>query len=218
MLAMSPIAIRLLDDAGSRRELQAALAADLVLFTSPNAVRAAAALHALKAQRGQAWLAVGAGTRGALARAGIDADAPARMDSEGLLGLPALADVRGKHIGLVTAPGGRGVIAPTLEARGARVVRANVYAREAVALTARQRQALLAALQAPARVLLALSSGEALQALLAQIAARDLHKIAVVAASERLAEAARAAGFRRVAVATDARPASLLRAAQAAFG
>lgn len=218
MLAMSPIAIRLLDDAGSRRGLQAALAADIVLFTSPNAVRAAAALRALKARRGQDWLAVGAGTRGALARAGIDAGAPARMDSEGLLGLPALASVRGKQVGLVTAPGGRGVIAPTLEARGARVVRANVYARETVALTARQRQALQAALQAPARVLLALSSGEALQALLAQVTTPSLHKVAVVAASERLAEAARAAGFRRVAVATDARPASLLRAAQAAFG
>ena len=63
MLAISPIAIRLLDDAGPRRDLQAALAADIVLFTSPNAVRAAAALHALKARRGQVWLAVGAGTR-----------------------------------------------------------------------------------------------------------------------------------------------------------
>ena len=42
-------------------------------------------------------------------------------------------------------------------------------------------------------------------------------RIAVTAASERLAQAARDAGFRRIAVAGDARPASLLRAAADAF-
>ena len=42
-------------------------------------------------------------------------------------------------------------------------------------------------------------------------------RIAVSAAGERLAQVARDAGFRRVAIATDARPASLLRAAAEAF-
>ena len=41
---------------------------------------------------------------------------------------------------------------------------------------------------------------------------------AVVAASARLADLARETGFRRVAIATDARPASLLQAAADAFG
>lgn len=215
--AVSPIAITALDTGDARRALAAALAADLVLFTSPNAVRAAAALTPLKPRRGQAWLAVGAGTRRALARIGIAAAAPARMDSEGLLGLPLLADVRGRHIGLVTAPGGRGMLAPALTGRGATVLRANVYERRIVTLSPAQLAALDAALREPGRALLALSSGEALQALLAQVPARGLAGIAVVAASERLADAARAAGFTRVAVATDARPASLLRAAAAAF-
>lgn len=218
LLAVSPIAIAHLDDARTRRDLHAALAADLVLFTSANAVRAAAALGPLKARRGQSWLAVGAGTRRALARAGIDAISPARMDSEGLLGLPQLERVRGKRIGLVTAPGGRGVLAPALAARGAKVLRANVYARTAVALSTRQREALDALLRHPARVLLALSSGEALDALLAQAASPGLRKAAVVAASERLAEMARAAGFRHIAIATSARPAALLHAAADAFG
>ncbi|WP_246455068.1 uroporphyrinogen-III synthase [Thermomonas brevis] len=218
LLAVSPIAIAHLDDARTRHDLHAALAADLVLFTSANAVRAAAALGPLMARRGQRWLAVGAGTRRALARAGIDAISPTRMDSEGLLGLPQLEYVLGKRIGLVTAPGGRGVLAPALAARGATVLRANVYARTAVALPARQREALDAALQRPARVLLALSSGEALDALLAQAAAPGLRKAAVVAASERLAEMARAAGFRRIAIAASARPAALLHAAADAFG
>lgn len=218
LLAVSPIAISFLHDAPARRDLQAALAADIVLVTSPNAVRAAAALTALKARRGQRWVAVGAGTQRALARAGVEAIAPARMDSEGLLGLPQLAQVRGLRIGLVTAPGGRGVLAPALAARGATVLRANVYARTAVTLPARQREALAAALHHPARVLLALSSGEALDALLAQAASPGLRKVAVVAASERLAELARGAGFQRIATAASARPAALLRAAGAAFG
>lgn len=216
--AVSPIAIVALDTAQARQSLAAALAGDIVLFTSPNAVRAATAIQTLKPRRGQAWLAVGAGTRGALARIGIDASAPTRMDSEGLLGLPALADVRGKRIGLVTAPGGRGVLAPALAARGAAVGRADVYLRRSVALSPAQRRALEDAARDPDHVLLALSSGEALVALLAQVPARGLRGIAVTAASARLGDAARAAGFMRVAVATDARPAALLRAAAGAFG
>ena len=80
---------------------------------------------------------------------------------------------------------------------------------------------LRAALADPAHVLLALGSGEALQALLAglpEALRKPFARIAVVAASARLADAARDAGFRRVAIASDARSASLLRAAVAAFG
>ena len=217
LLAVSPIAIAHLADAQARRDLRAALATDIVLFTSANAVRAAAALQPLRARRGQSWLAVGAGTRRALARAGIDAVAPSRMDSEGLLGLPQLERVQGRRIGLVTAPGGRGVLAPALAERGATLLRTNVYARTAATLTTRQRDALAAALQRPGHVLLALSSGEALAALLAQAPVPALRRVAVAAASPRLADIARAAGFRRIAVADDARPGSLLRAAALAF-
>lgn len=218
LLAVSPLAIAPLGDAETRRALDAALTADLLLWTSPNAVRAAAMLLPLAPRRRQPWLAVGAGTQRALARAGIAADAPVRMDSEGLLALPALADVRGRQIGLITAPGGRGLLAPALAARGARVLRANVYARQPIPLSARQRAALELALRQPARVLLAVSSGEALAALLAQVDAATLRRVAVVAASTRLAEAARATGFSRIATATSARPAALLQAAAQAFG
>lgn len=217
VLAVSPIAIATLDDTAARTALAAALAADHVLFTSPNAVRAAMRLAPLRPRRGQTWLAVGDGTRRALARAGLAAIAPTRMDSEGLLALPALADVQGLRVGLVTAPGGRGVLAPVLAARGATVLRADVYVRHPAALPARRRAALASALQAPDHVLLVVSSGEALAALLTQTDATALRSCAVVAASPRLADAARAAGFTRVATASDARPAALLRAAVAAF-
>lgn len=221
LLALSPFAIEPLADQHHRETLKQALAADLVVWTSPNAVRAAAALQSLEAWPGQAWLAVGSGTRRALLRAGITARAPSRMDSEGLLAMPELQDLRDRSIGLVTAPGGRGLLAPSLSARGAQVIRADVYARRPVTITARALSALDAALMAsPQRVLLVVSSQDALQQLLS---ARPPHRhialadIAVVAASQRLAEFARSAGFQHVAIATSAAPSALLQAAASAF-
>ena len=99
-LAISTLAITHLDDADTRERLNTALQSDGVLFTSPNAVKAAAALHPLRARRGQCWIAVGEGTRRALQRHGIAALAPPRMDSEGLLGLPELTAVQGQRIGI----------------------------------------------------------------------------------------------------------------------
>lgn len=49
------------------------------------------------------------------------------MDSEGLLALPALAQVQGKAHGLITGQGGRG-LQPALEARGAQGRRLSVRA------------------------------------------------------------------------------------------
>jgi uroporphyrinogen-III synthase len=220
VLALSPLRIDGRADDAAVAALDAALGADLVLFTSPNAVRAAAALRPLRLRRGQRALAVGDGTRRALQRLGIAAEAPARMDSEGLLGLPALEAVRGRRVGLVTGAGGRDRLAPALRARGATVLRADVYARVPCAIPAARWAALADALAAPAPPVLLLSSGEALQALLAQAppALRPrLARLPVAAASERLAQAARAAGFRRIAAAASARPADMLRAAADAF-
>ncbi|TYT26270.1 uroporphyrinogen-III synthase [Luteimonas viscosa] len=213
VLALSPWRIEPRRDAVARAALREALQGDIVLFTSPSAVRAAASLQRLRARRGQAWLAVGSGTAAALRRVGIaDVAAPSRMDSEGLLALPALGAVRGRSVGLVTAPGGRNLIAPTLARRGARVLRAEVYARVPLTPTPRS-LARLRALEAP--VWLALSSGEALQRLLDALPVdllSRLRRARVLAASERLAQLARASGFADVRIAADARPRSLLAA------
>ena len=120
----------------SARTDGARVAADIVLFTSPNAVRSAAALQDLSPRRRQVVLAVGSGTRNALRRLGIDAQAPARMDSEGLLAMAALDDVAGRRIGLVTGAGGRNLLAPALRRRGAEVTRADTYCRVPAALAA----------------------------------------------------------------------------------
>lgn len=201
------------DDA-TATALADALRAQHIVVTSPSAVRAAAALQPLRRRRGQAWHAVGAGTAAALRRAGIDrVEAPRRMDSEGLLALPGLQDIAGTSLTLLTAPGGRGELLPALVARGARVRRMDVYRREPARPAAAAVRRLLDSGDAP--LWLALSSGEALQSVLAQLtdpARQRLLQARVAAASERLAGIARSIGFGQVVVAAGPRPAQLLRA------
>lgn len=213
LIALSPWRLRPLDGPRIRAELRAALAASRVVFTSPAAVRSARALQPLEPCRHQYWCAVGAGTAAALRRAGVaDAQAPARMDSEGLLALPALQQVAGRDVGLVTAPGGRDAIAPALRARGARVLRVEVYAREAVAPAPRALERLR---HTTAPVVLALSSGEALRRVLAAVpgdVAAILRRARVVAASARLAALARELGFADIVLARGPRPRDLLAA------
>lgn len=195
-LALSPWRIAATDTPASRAALDAALAAEIVIATSPAAARCAAALaDGLREAPGQRWCAVGAGTAAALARAGIPTvDTPQRADSEGLLALPLLAEVAGRRIGLLSAPGGRDRIGPGLAARGAQVLRADVYARVPVAPAPRA----LDRLRGHAGpLLLPLSSGEALQRMLevlpADLAAR-LRGACVLAASARLAALAQSLG------------------------
>ena len=216
-LALSVLTIQPHGDAATRRALAAALKADICLFSSPNAVRAAHALQSLLARHGRACLAVGTGTRQALQRLGIASQAPKRMDSEGLLALPVLADLRGRTLGLVSGQDGRGMLASALRARGATVLRADVYARKPVVLGKARITTLDAALRRPRNVLLVLSSAETLSGLLAQIEVSRLRDVAVVAASPRLAQHAREAGFTRLATAASARPSAMLRAATDAF-
>jgi uroporphyrinogen-III synthase len=213
-IALSPWRLQVNDDGDTRAQLAEALRADCVIFTSPFAVKAAAALLPLQGRDRIAWYAVGAGTAAALRRAGVDtAQHPARMDSEGLLDMPGLRALHGRRVALVTAPGGRGVLLPALRARGAEVIRADVYARvpitpPATAVTA------LRALRAPA--VLTLSSGEALHRILDALphdAVAILRRASVVAASRRLADAARGHGFDDIVIAEGPRPSQLVAAA-----
>ena len=219
LLALSPWRIKPRDDATTRASLRRALQAPRIVFTSPSAVRAALALQPLRIRRGQLWCAVGDGTALALRRAGIArVESPRRMDSEGLLDLPVLAHVRGTGVGLVTAPGGRDRIAAGLLRRGARILRADVYARIPIAPSAAA-QARLRALRR--RPWLALSSGQALHQILAQLPAtarERLLRARVAAASDRLAALAREAGFEDIRVAASARPRDLIAAMAGATG
>lgn len=205
-LRLSPL------DAGAA--LATALACDDVVFTSPAAVAFAVRQAPLTARPGRRWLAVGAGTAAALQDAGITGVRipEGRADSESLLELPELQDPAGRDIGLVTAPGGRGLIAETLARRGARVHVAPVYRRESVVPRADR---LKAALDAPTTCALLVSSAEAfdgLWALLAPEARERLRLRPVVASSPRLAVMLAAQGFETIVPATGAAPSAMLAA------
>lgn len=200
------------DAATTRAALRDGLAAELVIFTSPAAVRHAGALLSL--ETAATVLAVGQGTARALRRHGVAApQAPRRQDSEGLLEHPMLKNLRHRQVTLVGAPGGRGVLRSQLAARGARLREVHVYRRVPPRLDWRHVEAVLG-LPGSARVLL--SSSEALQnlcRLLPSPAWNHLCSAVAVVSSERLAVAAREAGFRHIAVASSALADDLLAAA-----
>jgi len=209
-ISLPGLRLRAREDAPTRRALADALDCERVIFTSPAAVRSATPLQTLATVRKRAVaervvLAIGRGTAATLRLAGVDAvTTPETETSEGLLALPELRHVAGARIGLITAPGGRGLIASTLAAHGADLRIAEVYAREPARLTRRHIEALLDATGSGA---LLLSSAEALANVLAALpdAARArLLDCTVIASSERLADVARAAGFIRFPVARDA--------------
>lgn len=204
------------EDTATRAALDSALAAEFVIFTSPPAVRFA---MRLRMETATSWhpssrvFALGAATAAALRRAGVgDVVVPARADSESLLALAQLENVRDRSIGLVTAPGGRGLLAPRLRAGGAQVVVAEVYERRPPRLTARHRQALLTT---GGHRAVCITSGEALANVLGALASdartQVLAAVAVVS-SARLRDVAAAAGFREIILAEATTPGALLAA------
>ncbi len=205
--------LRAADDAKATREtLKIALTSDVVIFTSPAAVSHAQQLAPLRSRA--RMLAPGPGTLHALRRAGCtDVTAPPREDSEGLLALAVLQNVRGKRIGIIGAPGGRGLLARALSRRGAHVMHAHVYRRLPARLDRRHTEALRNDGRKPLYVLL--SSAEALGHLLAGLpcdARRTLLAGCAVVSSERLAAIVRKARFSRVVRSESARPADMLAA------
>lgn len=211
VLAISTLALARLD-AGAA--LGAALESQRVVFTSPAAVAHASAQQRLAARPGQAWLAVGGGTAAALARAGIAcARAPSgRADSESLLALPELQGLEGMDVGVVTAPGGRGLIAAALAQRGARVHVADVYRRLAVPPSAAQLARLA---ELPATSALLVSSGEAFAGLwdaLPEDSRSLLRARPAVVGSPRLAAMLAGNGFGALVLADGAAPSQLLAA------
>ncbi len=187
-----------------------------MIFTSPTAVRCSVRLRTLRAHPHQSVFALGDGTRAALRRAGIvDALVPPEATSESLLALPELASVRGTRIGLVTAPGGRGLLAEQLRERGATLAIAEVYAREPARLGRAHAQRLLAA---RGRGAVCITSAEALHHVLAALptVARDaLLSCTAIVSSARLHATARDAGFAAVIRADGPTPHALLLALNA---
>ncbi|MBD8881158.1 uroporphyrinogen-III synthase [Rhodanobacter sp. 7MK24] len=210
-LLLPGLSLRAVDDPRLPAAMRAALKDELLVFTSPAAVRFAAALLPLRSKA--MVLAVGQGTVQALRRHGVRAQAPARQDSEGVLDLPAMQNLSGKRVVLVGAPGGRRLLHGQLAARGAQCHEVQVYRRVPPRLDRRHVDAVLA-LPRSARVLL--SSTEALHNLTGWLPASAmvrLRKAMAVVSSERLAQAAQGEGFTRIVLARSALAADLLEAA-----
>lgn len=150
------------------------------------------------------WLAVGSATAGALAAHGIVAQAPADARSEGLLALPALTDVAGRRVLLLTGEGGRGLLDSTLAARGATVTRLAAYRRVSDAQAGAALDAFRRAGGSAQRRAVLVSSGDALQNLLGLAPWLREDGTQVVVASSRIADMARAHGLPRVTVAASA--------------
>lgn len=197
------------DTRSARATLREALASDVLIFTSPAAVRFAMRLLPLRTRA--RMIVPGAGTARALRRlAQLEAQIPRTADSEGMLAVSGLQHVRGRRVGIIGAPGGRGLLQSELERRGARIVQAHVYRRVPPRLDRRHTRALL---RAGAPLYVPLSSGEALQNLLMALpgdAKRALLAGTAIASSDRLLQAAREAGFERVLRAKSAGDADLV--------
>lgn len=192
VIAASAYKLAALPDNGDLEQL---LDCPIRIASSPNAVRYAARHKPLPGH----WLAVGNATAGALLRAGAGSVHVAEpQTADGLLNLDILQSVRGRRIGLLTAPDGRGLLERALPERGARLVIANSYQRLPVKMGAATRQRIAAA--GPATAVL-VTSQRAFQRFFAQFddaAQQALKSRICIASSTRLLEYLQAQGFVRV--------------------
>lgn len=216
-LRLPGLSLRALDaDAATTQQLhQTIAAADELVFISPAAVDFAfRLLPGLQLRAGQRAWTVGGGTTRALARRGIAALAPqTSQDSEGLLAMPALQQLQARRAVIVGAPGGRSIMQPALEQRGAQVERVHVYQRVPPRLTRRHAQAVCSAGQP---LLTLLSSAEALDNIIRLLpvdAGQRLRCSGIVVASARLATLAQQHGFVHIHTAVSAMEDDLLDAA-----
>jgi uroporphyrinogen-III synthase len=187
---------------------------DMLYFVSPNAVE-----HALALVSDGSWpqvakiAAVGRATAQALTDAGRAPNLvpEQRFDSETLLAMPELADMRGRRVLIVRGDGGRTLLADTLRARGAEVVYAEVYRRLRPAFD----PAPLLLRWAESVAMVTATSDEVLLNLMEMLGPEGrppLLETPLVVVAERTGTTARGLGFARVEVAERAEDAAIVRA------
>jgi uroporphyrinogen-III synthase len=169
---------------------------DIAIFISANAVEYGVPAPNIWPAK-LLTLAPGPGTASALAATGIaDVRIPASTyDSEGMLALPELREVDGKHIVIFRGDGGRGDLGETLRVRGARVTYVECYRRAVPATGAAGLSEVLSEGRAQA---LTLTSSEGLDNLCTLLDADDLQKLRQIPTfvpHPRIAEHARKRGF-----------------------
>jgi uroporphyrinogen-III synthase len=185
------------DDAPLARVHAALASYDAAVFVSANAAEYGAPG---RWPRHVAAYATGPGTAGALYAVGVpEATIPeGSYDSEGLLALPSLADVRGKRIVIFRGERGRDHLADTLRARGAQVDCVECYRRAAPESGAGGLEEALLEGRAHA---LTITSSEGLDNLCAVLGGRALGVLRAIPAfvpHPRIEAHARTLGFRAV--------------------
>lgn len=200
------------DKHAARLALAAASAADLLIFVSANAVQFAFPLLPAQLPVNVDIAAVGTATAHALEEKGLDPTlVPQRMDSEGLLQLPALQSVHGKSVFILRGNGGRELLGEALRERGAEVRQVEVYRRQlpqragAAANLVRNWSQLAQVVTATSKVIL-----DNLFDLLGDAGAQLLCTTPLVVVSQRMAEHALERGCQSVYVAASATDADLL--------
>jgi len=196
----------------ARAELTGASRADMLIFVSANAVQYAFPLLPDQLPFDIDIAAVGSATARALSNSGLEPTlVPERMDSEGLLALPALHALQGRLVYILRGNGGRELLAETLRERGAEVHQVEVYRRE---LPRRQAAAanLVRGWQQLVQVVVATSNAivDNLFTLLGEEGGERLRTTPMVVASQRMADYVVGRGCEIIYVANSARDADLL--------
>lgn len=204
------------EDTGSAESLRRRFAeVSAVVFTSVNAVDGffRVLCDVDRGRLPQEVLAVGEATAGALRLRGVTGVRTpiGRFDSEGLLACPQLAAgrVAGRLVAVVKGEGGRDLLAGELRSRGAEVLEANVYRRQAPAAMAETLELVRDSVD-----VVTATSAETLESLLdaAPWTTSWLARRTVVTVSERIARLGRARSLSRIAVARGADAASIVEA------
>lgn len=208
-LACSSITLEAMENENALKDV---LACDDIVVTSPAAVRFAVQATVFNTAPASRWFALGEGSAAALKKIGVT-NIFTPIDgshSENLLAMPELQQVQGRHIGLITAPGGRGMIEATLLERDAIIQMANVYRRVHCPISEEELE-LLAQLKQPFAILC--SSQEVFAALWQQIDSslqKTLAQGLWIVSSIRLQHIVSAAGISNLTISPSPSPDAML--------
>jgi uroporphyrinogen-III synthase len=172
------------------------------IFVSANAVKYSVDMNSTMADMlPDELIAVGPGTASLLQDAGFTTELPVTFNSEGLLKLPQLQQVKGQHILVVKGRGGRSLLQDTLIKRGAICHSLDVYCRVACQF---DEQAWSQFEDFSGKKFVVFASIEGMDELNKHIDYNQLQSLTAVVASERIAEAAKRFGYPEIIVAKSA--------------